>query len=80
MLNPHFLDYKLPTAPDVPNIDTVIVEVPYPKHPYGLRGVGEMPILPPPAAIANAVYRATGVRHLELPLTPGRILENMGVL
>ena len=80
MLNPHFLDYKLPTALDLPPIDTVIVEVPYPHHPHGLRGVGEAPILLPLAAIANAVYRATGVRHYELPMRPERILAKMGVV
>jgi xanthine dehydrogenase molybdenum-binding subunit len=78
MLNPTLLDYKLPTALDVPSIDTVIVEVPYPKHPYGIRGVGEMPIVPPPAAIANAVYRAVGVRMDRLPMSPTHILEKMG--
>jgi xanthine dehydrogenase molybdenum-binding subunit len=80
MLNPNLLDYKLPTALDVPSIDTVIVEVPYPNHPYGLRGVGEMPIVPPPAAIANAIYRATGARTDRLPMTPAHILAKMGVI
>ena len=80
MLNPTFLDYKLPTALDVPAIETVIVEVPYLKHPYGVRGVGEMPIVPPPAAIANAIYRALGVRSSQLPMTPARILESTGVI
>lgn len=80
MLNPSFLDYRLPTALDVPALETIIVEVPYPKHPYGARGAGEMPIVPAPAAIANAIYRATGVRVRELPMTPARILENMGVI
>ena len=80
MLNPTLLDYKLPTALDVPPIETVIVEVPYPKHPFGLRGVGEMPILPPPAAIANAIYRAVGIRADQLPMTPAHILAKMGVL
>jgi len=80
MLNPTLLDYKLPTALDVPPIETVIVEVPYPKHPYGVRGVGEMPIVPPPAAIANAIYRATGARIYQLPMTPARVLESMGVI
>ena len=80
MLNPDFLDYKLPTTPDMPLIDTVLVEVPYPGHPYGLRGVGEAPIIAPPAAIANAVNRATGARHCQLPMTPARILENTRVL
>ena len=80
LLNPSLLDYKLPTALDVPSIETVIVEVPYPKHLYGVRGVGETPIMPPPAAIANAIYRAVGVRVYELPMTPGRILQAMGVI
>ena len=70
MENATLLDYKLPTATDVPSIDTVIVEVPAEDGPYGVRGVGEAPIIPPPAAIANAIYRATGARLRELPLTP----------
>jgi CO/xanthine dehydrogenase Mo-binding subunit/aerobic-type carbon monoxide dehydrogenase small subunit (CoxS/CutS family) len=80
LLNPNFLDYKIPTALDVPMIDTVIVEVPGPNHPYGVRGVGEIPIVPPPAALANAIYRAAGKRVTDLPLTPARILEAMGVI
>ena len=80
MLNPNLLDYKMPTALDVPPIETVIVEVPYPKHPYGIRGVGEAPIIPPPAAIANAIYRAIGQRMDELPMTPAHILEKLGVI
>jgi xanthine dehydrogenase molybdenum-binding subunit len=80
LLNPNFLDYKIPTALDVPPIETVIVEVPYPKHPYGVRGAGEMPIVPPPAAIANGIYRALGVRVNQLPMTPARILESAGVI
>jgi len=80
LLNPSFLDYQIPTAADVPPIETVIVEVPYPGHPYGARGVGEVPIMPPPAAIANAIYRAIGRRVCQLPMTPARILESMEVL
>jgi len=80
MLNANFLDYKIPTALDVPLIETVIVEVPYPKHPYGVRGVGEPPILPPPAAIANAIYRAIGVRPDHLPMTSAHLLEKMRVI
>jgi len=80
MLNPNLMDYKLPTALDVPNIETVIVEVPYPKHPFGIRGAGEIPIVPPPAAIANAIYKAVGVRIDSLPITPRRILEKLGVI
>jgi len=75
MANASFLDYRMPTALDVPMIETIIVEVPSPTHPYGVRGVGEVPIVPPLAAIANAVYRATGVRQTELPMSPRRILE-----
>ena len=80
MINPGFLDYKIPTALDVPMIETVMIEVPGPNHPYGVRGVGEVPIVPPPAALANAVYRATGVRMTDLPMTPARILQAMGVI
>ena len=80
MLNPSLLDYKLPTALDVPMIDTVIVEVANPGHPFGVRGVGEVPIVPPPAAAANAVSRAIGVRMAHLPITPYRVLEATGVI
>ena len=80
MLNPTLLDYRLPTTLDVPPIETVIVEVPYPKHPFGARGVGEIPIVPPPAAIANAIYRATGARVENLPMSPARILEATGII
>jgi len=64
----------------VPPIEAVIVEDPYPKHPFGVRGVGETPIVPPPAAIAAAIYRATGVRVHELPMTPARILSATGAI
>ena len=59
MLNASFLDYRMPTSLDLPMLDTVIVEVANPSHPYGVRGVGETPIIPPLAAVANAIYRAT---------------------
>jgi CO/xanthine dehydrogenase Mo-binding subunit len=75
MTNASYLDYRMPTALDLPMIDTVLVEVPNPGHPYGVRGVGEVPIVPPPAAIANAVYRAVGVRMTELPMSPGRVMK-----
>ncbi|MBI4298308.1 MAG: xanthine dehydrogenase family protein molybdopterin-binding subunit [Chloroflexi bacterium] len=68
--NPTFLDYRMPTSLDVPMIDTSIVEVPAPDGPYGIRGVGEACIVCPPAAIASAIYRATGVRMNKLPMTP----------
>ena len=74
MLNSSFLDYRMPTALDLPMIDTVIVEVANPGHPYGVRGVGEVPIVPPLAAIANAVGAATGHRPTRLPITPGSVL------
>ena len=80
MLNPTLLDYKLPTALDVPPIETVIVEVPGPNHPFGVRGVGECPIVMPPAALANAIARATGRRMEQLPMTPTYILERTGVI
>ena len=80
LTNASFLDYRMPTCLDLPMIDTVIVEVPNPGHPYGVRGVGEVPIVPPPAAIANAIYRAIGVRMKELPMSPGRILKTIGKL
>jgi CO/xanthine dehydrogenase Mo-binding subunit len=73
--NPGFLDYRIPVCSDVPMIDTVIVEVPNPRHPYGVRGVGETPIVPPMAAIANAVENATGIRFTALPMSPPRVLE-----
>ena len=81
MLSRSFLDYKLATALDLPPIDTVLMEaVPNPGHPFGIRGVGETPIVPPLATIANAVCRATGTRIAELPLSAPTILERMGVI
>ena len=73
--NPGFLDYRMPVASDVPMIDTVIVEVPNPRHPYGVRGVGETPIVPPMAAIANAIEQATGIRFTELPMSPPKVVK-----
>ena len=75
MLNSSFLDYRMPISLDLPMIDTVIVEVANPAHPYGLRGVGEVPIVPPMAAISNAVYDAIGVRMDSLPMSPDKVLE-----
>jgi CO/xanthine dehydrogenase Mo-binding subunit len=72
--NAGFLDYRMPVANDLPMIDPVIVEVPNPSHPLGIRGVGEVSIVPPPAAIANAIHRAVGVRLRELPMSPPRVL------
>ncbi|NQW22401.1 MAG: xanthine dehydrogenase family protein molybdopterin-binding subunit [SAR202 cluster bacterium] len=75
MLNSSFLDYRMPTTLDVPMIDTVMIEVPNPKHPFGVRGVGEASLIPPLAAIALAVSNAIGVRMRDLPLTPDVVLE-----
>ena len=72
--NPGFLDYRVPVASDLPMIDTVLVEVPNPRHPYGVRGVGEVPIVPPLAAVANAIYHACGTRMNHLPASPPRLL------
>jgi CO/xanthine dehydrogenase Mo-binding subunit len=71
--NPSLLDYRKLTAADLPNLETIIVEVPSPAGPFGARGVGEPPIIPAPAAIANAVEDATGCRLTEAPLTPEKI-------
>ncbi|MGH8011020.1 MAG: xanthine dehydrogenase family protein molybdopterin-binding subunit, partial [Candidatus Binataceae bacterium] len=73
--NTGFLDYRMPTCLDLPAIETIIVEVPNPSHPLGVRGVGEVAIVPPMAAIANAIYRAVGVRIRELPISPPRLLK-----
>lgn len=75
MRNASFLDYRMPTTFDVPMIDAVIVEVPNPGHPYGVRGVGEVPIVPPPAAIAVAIHNAIGVRMEELPMSPPKVCK-----
>ena len=80
LLNTSFLDYRMPTAVDVPSIETVLVEVPNPGHPYGVRGVAETPVTPPPAAIAIALHRALGIRLSELPMSPERVLREMGGL
>ena len=75
MLNSSFLDYRMPTALDLPMIDTVIVEVANPGHPYGVRGVAEVPIVPPLAAVANAIQDAVGVRMTSLPINPAALVE-----
>jgi len=73
MENPGFLDYRCPVASDVPMIEAVLVEVPNPRHPFGVRGVGEVPIVPPMAAIANAIRGATNLRMPNLPISPPRL-------
>ena len=75
--NPTFLDYRMPTCLDLPLIETTIVEVPNPAHPLDIRGVGEVSIVPPPAAAANAIYQATGIRFTQLPLSPPRVLGEL---
>ncbi|MBI5760607.1 MAG: xanthine dehydrogenase family protein molybdopterin-binding subunit [Planctomycetales bacterium] len=77
MKNSSFLDYRIPTCLDVPMIETILVEVPNPGHPYGVRGVGEVPIIPPPAALANAIYKAVGVRMTRLPMSPPNVLHEI---
>jgi CO/xanthine dehydrogenase Mo-binding subunit len=71
--NANLLDYRMPTSLDIPRIATNVVEEPSDDHPYGIRAVGQVPIVPPAAAIANAIYRAVGVRLRELPMTPERL-------
>jgi CO/xanthine dehydrogenase Mo-binding subunit len=75
MENAGFLDYRCPVASDLPMIEAILVEVPNPRHPFGAKGVGEVPIVPPLAAVANAVRRAIGVRMTSLPLSPPKILS-----
>ena len=72
--NPGFLDYRMPVASDLPMLDAVMIEVPNPKHPQGVRGVGEVPLVPPLAAIANAIFNATGQRMSDLPMSPPKVL------
>ncbi|MGH7812785.1 MAG: xanthine dehydrogenase family protein molybdopterin-binding subunit [Candidatus Binataceae bacterium] len=73
--NTGLLDYRMPTCLDLPMIEPIIVEVPNPGHPLGVRGVGEVSIVPPPAAVANAIYRAVGVRMAATPMSPPRLLK-----
>jgi CO/xanthine dehydrogenase Mo-binding subunit len=72
--NTGFLDYRMPVASDLPMIDTVVIEVPNDAHPFGVRGVGEVPIIPPLPTIANAVSHAIGKRMVDLPLSPPKVL------
>ena len=75
--NPGFLDYRCPVASDMPMIDPILVEVPNPRHPFGVRGVGEVPIVPPMAAVANAIHAAIGARLRDLPMSPPKILAEL---
>ncbi|HEX3860410.1 MAG TPA: xanthine dehydrogenase family protein molybdopterin-binding subunit [Stellaceae bacterium] len=71
--NPGFLDYRIPVASDMPMIEPVMIEVPNPRHPFGARGVGEVPIVPPMAAVANAIADAAGTRMRDLPMSPPKV-------
>ena len=73
MDNAGFLDYRVPVASDLPMIDAVLVEVPNPRHPFGVKGVGEVPIVPPMAAVANAIRSAIGKRMPDLPMSPPKV-------
>jgi CO/xanthine dehydrogenase Mo-binding subunit len=73
MENPGFLDYRVPVCSDMPMIDAILIEVPNPRHPFGARGVGEVPIVPPMAAVANAIADATGLRLRDLPMSPPKL-------
>ena len=73
MDNAGFLDYRCPVASDMPMIEAVLVEVPNPRHPFGARGVGEVPIVPPMAAVANAIRGAIGLRMPDLPMSPPKV-------
>ena len=75
--NSGFLDYRMPTCLDLPMIETVVIEEANPGHPLGVRGVGEVSIVPPVAAVANAIYRAVGVRMTETPMSPPKLLKEM---
>ena len=77
MDNSSFLDYRMPTSLDLPMIETVLVEVANSGHPFGLRGVGEVCIVPPMGAVANAIHDAIGVRMEVLPMSPGNVLETL---
>ena len=75
MVNASFLDYRMPTALDLPMIETILVEVPNPGHPYGVRGVGEVPIVPPLAAAQAALAEATGHHFTQLPMSARAVIE-----
>ena len=74
VVNPHFATYRVPTATEMPPMRCVWVETDDPRGPYGAKGLGEMGLVPTAAAIANAVYHATGARVNRIPLTPERVL------
>ena len=71
--NPGFLDSRVPVCSDSPMTEAILIEVPNPRHPFGARGVGEVPIVPPMAAVANAIADATGLRLRDLPMSPPKL-------
>jgi len=73
--NAGFLDYRMPVTSDLPMLDAVMIEIPNPKHPQGVRGVGEVPLVPVMAAVANALHGALGERFYALPMSPPRVLD-----
>ena len=77
MTNSSFLDYRMPTSLDLPMIDTILVEVANPLHPFGVRGVAEVPLAPPLGAVSNAVTNATGQRYTDAPINPGKIVAGL---
>ncbi|MCH7740570.1 MAG: xanthine dehydrogenase family protein molybdopterin-binding subunit [Chloroflexi bacterium] len=77
MQNSSFLDYRMPTSLDMPMIETILVEVPSPFHPFGVRGVGEVPLVPPLAAVRNAIHDALGIYLYETPMNPRRIMDGL---
>ncbi len=77
LTNPSFIDYHIPTSEEVPEIETEIVKTYEPSGPYGAKSVGEIGMVPPAPAIANAVYDAVGKRFRELPITPDKVLEKI---
>ena len=77
MMNSSLLDYRMPTSLDLPMINTIIVEVASPSHPFGVRGVGEVCIVPPLAAVANAIHDAVGTRITELPMNPAVVTRSI---
>jgi CO/xanthine dehydrogenase Mo-binding subunit len=77
MQNPSFVDYQIPTALDVPPIKTLFVEEPDPSGPFGAKGIGEPPFIPPMPAIANAIFDAVGARVKEIPITPEKLWRTL---
>ena len=72
-MNANLTDYKMPTMMDMPRVECILIEKPSVNGPYGAKGVGEPPCIEPPAAIANAIAAATGVRVQSLPITAEKI-------